>query len=258
MSNFKYRRKIEQPQYFKIILRNSRSFNYQLRINQGSHGVTSKNGNIPSVELSDICLAHFPIRTVNQLFKKILLGWLGVLERFKSRDTKREGYQWHDQYMKIMNREKFDDPDLTYIALNYPQKVEVKEDWINYVELEPLIIKLPQLSFPDLTAKNDDHINVITTIIIKSWENQILKTPTLFSREDLIPFTQSPTSPSNNNNQHGIFEANFHLEKLFIDIPPFMYIYEKLFLISHRLMIIFIVRSSKKERDWSVVVPKNL
>ncbi|MGD1700675.1 hypothetical protein [Dapis sp. BLCC M229] len=85
--------KKENPQYFKIILRTSSSVNYQLNINQGIHGVTSKNGYIPSVELSDICLYHFPIRSFNQLFKKILLGWLGVLERFKSRDSKRECYQ---------------------------------------------------------------------------------------------------------------------------------------------------------------------
>ncbi len=186
LSNFKYRRKKENPQYFKIILRTSGSVNYQLKINQGSHGVTNKNGEIPSVELSDICLAHFPIRSINQLFKRILLGWLGVLERFQSKDTKGEGYQKQNLYNKIMQGEKFCDSDLTYITLNYAQKVEVKEDWLNYVELEPPTIKSPQLSYSDLIAKNDDQTNVITTII-KSWENQIIKISPLISREDLIP-----------------------------------------------------------------------
>ncbi|MGB3511307.1 MAG: methyltransferase domain-containing protein [Microcoleaceae cyanobacterium] len=225
-SNFKYRRKIEQPQYLKIILRTNGRVNYQLKISQGSHGIISESGDISSVELSDICLAHFPIRNVNQLLKKMLLGWLGYVDRYKSMDSEGQGYQKKDLYMKIMQGEKFSDSDLTYIALNYAQKVEVKEDWLNNVELEPPTIKLPQLSFPDLTLKNDDHTNVITTII-KSWENQILNNPSLISREDLIFFTQSPTSPSTENSQHGIFEPNFHLEKLFIDIPPFKYIYER-------------------------------
>ncbi len=198
LSNFKHRRKKENPQYFKIILRTSRSINYQLKIDQGSHGVTSKNGDIPSVELSDICLAHFPIRSVNQLFKKILLGWLGYVDRYKSMDSQGQGYQKHNLYIKIMRGEKFSDSDLTYIALNYAQKVEVKEDWLNHVELEPPTIKSSQLSYSDLIAKNDYRTNVITTII-KSWENQIIKIPPLISREDLIPFSESPTSPSTDN-----------------------------------------------------------
>ena len=226
LSNFKHRRKKENPQYFKIILRTSRSINYQLKIDQGSHGVTSKNGDIPSVELSDICLAHFPIRSVNQLFKKILLGWLGYVDRYKSMDSQGQGYQKRDLYIKIMRGEKFSNSDLTYIALNYAQKVEVKEDCLNHVELEPPTIKSSQLSYSDLIAKNDYRTNVITTII-KSWENQIIKIPPLISREDLIPFSESPTSPSTDNYQHGVFEPNFHLEKLFIDIPPFEYIYQR-------------------------------
>ncbi|NES72090.1 MAG: hypothetical protein F6K24_46295 [Okeania sp. SIO2D1] len=44
------------------------------------HDITSANGDIPSVELSDICLAHFPIRSFNQVMKKSLLGWLGYVD----------------------------------------------------------------------------------------------------------------------------------------------------------------------------------
>ncbi len=141
-------------------------------------------------------------------------------------DSQGQGYQKQNLYNKIMQGEKFSDSDLTYIALNYAQEVEVKEDWLNYVELEPPTIKSSQLSYTDLIAKNDDQTNLITTII-KSWENQIIKISPLISREYLIPFSESPTSPSTDNHQHGIFEPNFHLEKLFIDIPPFEYIYER-------------------------------
>ncbi|NEP77253.1 MAG: hypothetical protein F6K39_03140 [Okeania sp. SIO3B3] len=210
LSNFKYRRKKENPQRSKVILRNSRSINYQLNINQGNHRATSQNGDLLSVELSNICLAHFPIISVNQLFKKILLGWLGYVDRYKSMDSEGQGYQKKYLYNKIMQGEKFSDSYLTYIALNYAQKVDVKKDGLNHVELEPPIIKSSQLSYSDLIDKNDNQTNVITTII-KSWENQIIKIPPFISREDLITFNEPPTSPSTYNHQYGIFEPNFRV-----------------------------------------------
>jgi SAM-dependent methyltransferase len=125
-----------------------------------------------------------------------------------------------------MEKKNYFDSDLTYIALNYAQKVQVQENWLNQVELESPIVKVPQLAFTDLIARQDDYTNVVRTII-KAWENQIIKSYNVISREDLISFSQSPTVQAIDNQENGIFDPNFHLENLFVDIPPFKYIYER-------------------------------
>ncbi len=47
-------------------------------------------------------------------------------------DSQGQGYQKQNLYNKIMQGEKFYDSDLTYIALNYGQKIEVKEDLLKH------------------------------------------------------------------------------------------------------------------------------
>ena len=225
LSDFKYRIKKESPQYFKVILRSNGCVDWKLKISQGNHGLASSSSNVCSLKLPDVCLAHFPIRSLSQVFKKVLLGWLGYFERNKSANSQNQGYQWGKIYGRITSGENFCESDLANLALNYAQKVEVEaKDWSCNVELESPIIKSPPPYFSNLIATNKNYTNVITTIV-KSWENQIIKSPRLISREDLIPFTQSNSESFNNDN--GVFNPDFHLKKLFVDIPPFKYVYER-------------------------------
>ena len=89
-----WRRRREGTAYSKSILRLGGRQDPGLAVQQGSHRIRAAHGRkLPSVDLSDLPLMHFPIRSVAQLAAKGVMGWKAYLARQDGAETRGEGFQ---------------------------------------------------------------------------------------------------------------------------------------------------------------------
>lgn len=122
------RRREERPRYFKIVLRRESGAHdwwANLRLAQGYHSAEHiLTGVLPAMELEGFALAHFPVRSRNQLQSKIIGGWLAYLAKTPNSAREGMGYQKRDLYQKFMSEgelETLTDSDLEAFSLTYAQ-----------------------------------------------------------------------------------------------------------------------------------------
>ena len=86
-----HRREIEEPRYHKITF--PRDFVGKTILNPGSHRLKAMQRLDVRVS-TDLQLAHFPLRSKQQLWSKIVIGSLNL--RLRARTFKNEGANWHE------------------------------------------------------------------------------------------------------------------------------------------------------------------
>lgn len=217
---FTFRRKLEQPQYFKVILRTGDSLHADVILTQGSHDVRSKSSGFRKAQLNNIHLAHFPVRSKDQIACKVLLGWLAVLAKDRTAASRQESYQWREIYEKLLrNDEEFDGLALTEMGLNYAQVCKPGEWSEHVIPAVPQVIDA-EVRYPGRCDKS------LLARVVKAWERQIIPESASISEQELQPLHQR--AASNEKLNHGVFEADWHIKNLFIDVQPFRYLYDRL------------------------------
>lgn len=108
-----YRRAEEPEPVFKIIIPGEIAALKMVQLKQGNHDVVIE-GEDPYErrELPGFCLAHFPVRSVEQLEAKCLVGWLANLAR-----PGHVIFDWIKYYLRIKSGLPFSSDDLTELAL---------------------------------------------------------------------------------------------------------------------------------------------
>ncbi|WP_431297555.1 glycosyltransferase family 2 protein [Tabrizicola sp. BL-A-41-H6] len=113
------RRELELPQYFKVTVPGR--LIGKVIVKAGSHVL--KGADVPTpVELAGITLAHFPVRSREQLMSKVLIGSWSV--RFRGPLKGKEAYHWHALAARILAGDMLGDTDIHSIALNYAAEKE--------------------------------------------------------------------------------------------------------------------------------------
>jgi SAM-dependent methyltransferase len=208
-------RRTSEPSYKKAILRPDGSHFHDLRISQGNHRVFSATGReLSCIDLDGLALAHFPVRSKNQLLVKSIIGWMAMLRKNPNARESSEAIQW---------RENFDlfstDPNVPYSL--------VCESSMRYA------LERPRTQLPEDIVSSRPPVNYVRkystgefgepiSILAKAWEYS-LSPPRpvidLSPPDGLKSFPPSAVSTS--------FDPLWHWENLFVDIPPFRYISEK-------------------------------
>ena len=93
----------------------------KLKIRQGNHGARYAGRSLRSVKLRDVALAHFPVRSVDQITGKVLVGWIANLERHRHRLDLGFATHWRRLYERIIGGAGLTAEDLTREALRYSQ-----------------------------------------------------------------------------------------------------------------------------------------
>jgi SAM-dependent methyltransferase/glycosyltransferase involved in cell wall biosynthesis len=115
-------RKLEEPQYYKSVLRLDGAFDPRLTVGQGNHTILDAKGReLPSLILDDLPLLHFPLRSADQLLVKGYLGWLANQARPKRNRRRRQGLQWKHLHDIAMAGKTLDADRLTQEAVDYIQ-----------------------------------------------------------------------------------------------------------------------------------------
>jgi len=121
-NQFKYCRKEERPQYYKIILRNPADNLSSLALTPGNHSIICES-NLQAVNIDGISLAHFPVRSSSQITKKSIFGTLAckMTETRIKKKLPQVCYQWRQLYGKILDGYQLQTSDLVELSLNYAQ-----------------------------------------------------------------------------------------------------------------------------------------
>ncbi len=103
--SIRFKRRFEHPQYFKVVIRGDWDGELGFIIDQGSHDVSALPGcTVERRILRDVKLAHFPVRTSDQLATKAILGWMAYLELNPDAHSFGAGYQWRDNFDRLLER----------------------------------------------------------------------------------------------------------------------------------------------------------
>ncbi len=120
LKRIRHRRAAEAPQFTKVVIPSSLIRNGS-RIAPGNHAIEQHSWfRKPSSEwgrpLDDVYLGHFPVRSSEQMTKKIRRSWPLILANPKRKTD--EGFHWKRMYEQYQDK-TLDDAMLTEIALGY-------------------------------------------------------------------------------------------------------------------------------------------
>lgn len=112
-----HRRAAEAAQYRKVIIPGSLLDRGDLRIHQGSHGVSlGEEPQTPDI-VDTLHIAHFPVRSEQQLRRKITEGWQSVLQNPDR--IPGEEFHWEQLFARCNDPRPIGTEELRDIALFY-------------------------------------------------------------------------------------------------------------------------------------------
>lgn len=172
LKKLRYRRQEQHNYDEKIIIPTSLAKKYKIKIKQGNHDLYKiENVSFKKNILSSLDLAHFPIRSINQMKSKYLIGWLANLAR-----PEQVLFDWYYYYNIIKSGKDFSINDLKEMALYYdiPDKnikIETVEDPIDLSLVNKIDLKYTP-------TENDNLLNNIlnyTETLAHRYSNMVKK-----------------------------------------------------------------------------------
>ncbi len=132
-------RRVEEKPWPKSIIVTKPEIDMELEIQQGAHDVKNAGRSLPKVKLGSSVLAHFPIRSVDQITGKALVGWIAYMERNRHQALRQAGFHWKTLYERIVHGPGLTTEDLTREALTYAESSDVEPQWPGDVVYEPVV-----------------------------------------------------------------------------------------------------------------------
>ena len=150
-----------------------------LRVAQGCHSILDGEGNVLSGEILSGCsLAHFPVRSVDQLTTRCLLGWTANLLRNPAARLSEEGYQKRGTFDRIIQSGGLKESDLPILSYQYAQEAH-PIDWKSDV-IRDLMDFRNELRYPAevppaliAIAKSLERIAVNQPFEVEAWGGQL-------------------------------------------------------------------------------------
>lgn len=117
-----YRRRSETPTYYKAVIRRNPADDRHLTIEQGNHQIHLEPATaVPTVTLQGAALIHLPVRSVEQLNAKVVIGWHAYLAKNRHHLQPGAGFQWQQLYERIVHGHGLSAETLCQVALVYAQ-----------------------------------------------------------------------------------------------------------------------------------------
>lgn len=92
----------EAPQFYKVAIPESQLKFMPIVIASGSHTArrTTALRQLSMTALEDVALAHFPVRSPEQLVSKVVCGWLSLFAEGSGRPSR--GFHWREMYAQFV------------------------------------------------------------------------------------------------------------------------------------------------------------
>jgi hypothetical protein len=119
LARITYRRRTEPFPWSKTIVPRSVALDTRFRLQQGNHALERASGRaLPSTPEHRLALAHFPVRSPDQITRKVLTGWLAHCARPDMHEG--QAYQWRRLYAELLNGHRPTRRRLRELAIAYP------------------------------------------------------------------------------------------------------------------------------------------
>jgi len=120
-----HRRAAESPQWHKVIVPASAVFKHRAAISFGNHELLDSTGTTLVARDCALALAHYPVRSIDQIKRKVFGGWPANYA-FPDR---RNGstFQWQAIYERLKVNDSISTAELTQIALDYATSAQYTE-----------------------------------------------------------------------------------------------------------------------------------
>ena len=119
LKRIQHRRVQESPQYCKILIPPQIAAKDHIEIPLGSHTLqdTITKESVTAQETSDLALAHFPVRSANQVRTKVFGGWLSHLANPEAKPG--QIFQWKRLFDQLKDGNELSTEELTTLSLQY-------------------------------------------------------------------------------------------------------------------------------------------
>ena len=131
---------------YKVIVPKKIVANYDISLQVGQHDLIFEKPEekIDSTKISDLKMAHFPLRSVEQCMSKILIGWPSILSLNKQNNDM--GFHMKIMFEKIKEKGRITFEDMELFSRNYclrefHKNVEIREKPLNVDFCEDIEIK---------------------------------------------------------------------------------------------------------------------
>ncbi|MBD1913921.1 MULTISPECIES: glycosyltransferase family 2 protein [unclassified Leptolyngbya] len=222
LDQFNFFRNREIPQYYKVVLRNPELCIHDLTLTQGNHN-TSSSYDISKIKLRNLSLAHFPVRSKFQITKKVIFGEIAYQLKDKKQNfhDPNETRQWRSLYQRLKAGENFSESELVNISLNYAQ-TPGNSQWPDNIRSGKFKLVGSENQYDEVVSSN------LLMETVRSFQNYIKGPEIHFNPYELYNTDVEPgTFSEQNQSINTAFEPDWHLKNLFLDIPPFRYLYER-------------------------------
>jgi len=133
--------------FYKVIIPRELVIDYDARLSTGSHDLIyeQKHENlIKRVICPSLRISHFPIRSKEQLFSKIVVGWINELERLDRHEG--DSFHWQKIFNKLKENEVPEDEEVVTFAKEFAlecdgAQVNMQEDPIDLTFCKDVDIK---------------------------------------------------------------------------------------------------------------------
>ena len=217
-----HRKAAERP-WWKAVIVTKPKIDMKLKIEQGNHGARYAARSLPKVKLQDVALAHFPVRSVDQITGKVLGGWIANLERHRHRLDLGYATHWKVLYERIIGGAGLTAEDLTREALRYAQFSGAELTWPQDVVRDPVVP-----GYARLTARPTTTCTPLQKVM-RSVDKIFNPEADFSGRATGIEFLQNPDQKSRTwRGFAGPFTTGNRAEKgLYIDLPPFRHLAQR-------------------------------
>lgn len=206
-----HRKVAEHNPQWKVIIATKPKIDTKLKVVHGNHAAMYAGRLMRRVTLQDVAIAHFPVRSVDQITSKVLVGWIANLER----DRYVSGHfapHWKKLYERFIGGAVFTTEDVTLEALKYAQVGGPDFKWPQDVVREPVVP-----TYTKLTAQPTS-ISTPLQKVVRSVDKIFNPERNFSGLETGIEFLQHPTRKSKDRKTKN---------ELYADLPPFRYLAQR-------------------------------
>lgn len=114
--------------YYKVIIPKELVKNYEAKLSTGSHNLLydkKYENRIKRVICPNLRIAHFPIRSKEQTFSKIVVGWINDLHRLDRRVN--DSFHWQKIFNKLKENEEISNEDVVNFAKEFALKDDISQ-----------------------------------------------------------------------------------------------------------------------------------
>jgi hypothetical protein len=169
LQRMNYRRRQELPGRYKVVLRLDRGTASDLILAQGNHSISSNSGrNIAGIRIEGLRILHYPVRSIDQVTAKSIVGWMAYLAEDPRAAESKCGDQWRSNFEELTCGQPLNHQALCERSILYTQDPR-RIDWNKDVVYEPsrLVYERKYSSGASLPA---------TQLVARSWEHSVTGT----------------------------------------------------------------------------------